>query len=63
MVRAPAANRLVVWVLRLFLPSGITHRGLENTLILRRRKVLQEDMLDAPKAPRGERRDLWRPVS
>ena len=44
----------VGWVRDILLPASVPHRRLEDTLVLCDGVVLQEDVLDAPEAARGE---------
>lgn len=54
MVRSTAAHLLIRRVLDERVAASIAHGGGEDALVLLRRVVLHEDVLDAPEASRGE---------
>ena len=57
-VRGTGANLSIVWIIDV--PSGISYGGLEGSLVLGRRVVLQEYLFDSPEespCPTRTRRD------
>ena len=63
MVRRASTHSPVVGVLRVLLAPGVPDCRLENTLVLLGREVLEEDVFDAPEAPRGKRRNFCGPAA
>ena len=59
MVRRAPTNQIVTRVRNEGVPTRVPHRSLQDTLVLGRREVLQEDMFDAPETPRSECSDFW----
>jgi len=55
-IRGTGTNVLVAWIIGV--SSGIPDGGLEDPLILGRRVVLQEYMLDSPEATTSKRGDF-----
>jgi hypothetical protein len=58
MISRTRTNLLVGWVGYQGITTYVSNRRRENSFILRRREMLQEDMLDTPKAARSEYGDL-----
>jgi hypothetical protein len=56
--RLARTHLAVARVLDVLPATGVSHRGFEDALVLRRRVVLEEDMLRAPEAPVGEGGDF-----
>lgn len=59
MVRTAGTHELIIGILRIGVSTGVTNSSLDDSLFLRRRVMLEEDVLSAPEATCAEGSDFY----